>query len=787
LESDWIALVKRWKQRVGFGVRCNLQTHWKRSHILQGLARKTFMTKRFGLVLMALGVVGTALAQNAQNAKSVDPLAGIDAGGNTFPGASLPFGMLKAGPDMGANNGNAGWVAGQPINGFSQTHVSGTGGGCKYGNILVQPTTGSPTAGAFASPERGERASAGYFGVMLTRFNIEAEMTAARRTAVYRFNYPAGARKNIEIDVAHLLSSYANQNEGQSLVGSEARVVSPTEVQGHTTVTGGWNKQTTDYTVYFYAATDVAASASGTWKGNALGNGKQVTGGAGEPAGAWMSFPDGPSRAVQLKVGISFLSEAQAKANALSEVRGFDFEGTRAAALAAWDKVLAPVQVKGVSDQDRSMLYTALYHTMLMPVDRTGENPLWTSSEPYYDDYYTIWDTFRSSSPLLTLIAQDRQVAMLRSLVDIYRHDGWLPDGRSGNFNGRTQGGSDADFVIVDAYVKKLPGIDWAAAYAAIRKDAEVDPKDQIKEGRGDLADWRNLGYLSMEGVDRPVSKGMEYAANDYEVALMAAGLGHAEEAAGYLKRSANWKNFWDPQASDGGFHGFVWARHRDGSWKVPFNALEESTWGGDTFYEGNSWTYSTFVPQDNAGLIRQAGGVDEFVRRMDAFFAVPKRYDVGNEPGFLAPYLYIWAGRQDRTADQIRNILAASFHAGRSGLPGNDDSGAMSSWYVLGKMGFYPNAGQDVYVIGSPAYPEVSLSLANGKVFTIRALNVSDQNRYIAKAEWNGKPYAKAWFRNEDLMAGGTLVLTMTSTPGTFATGELPPSSSTSSLKRLR
>ena len=303
---------------------------------------------------------------------------------------------------------------------------------------------------------------------------------------------------------------------------------------------------------------------------------------------------------------------------------------------------------------------------MLMPVDRSGENPLWQSSEPNFDDFYTIWDTFRTSSPLLTLIAPDRQAAIVRSLVDIYRHTGWLPDGRTGNFNGRTQGGSDAEFVLTDAFLKKLPGVDWPTAYDAMVKDAEVAPPNQIMEGRGGLSDWKSLGYVSMEGVDRPASKQMEYAADDFEIYLLARALGHEADAAKYLARSRNWEHLWDTAATDAGFQGFIWPRHRDGSWKSNFNALQTGSWNGDTFYEGNSWTYSTFVPQDVRRLVALSGGNDVFVRRLDAFFTGDDRYAVGNEPGFLSPYLYLWAGRQDRTAEQVRRILAANYHAGR-------------------------------------------------------------------------------------------------------------------------
>jgi predicted alpha-1,2-mannosidase len=735
------------------------------------------MQTKLAIILICLAVTATAPGQSA---RYIDPMLGVDGGGNTFPGPSLPFGMIKPGPDMGDNKGNAGWDAKGDINGFSQTHLNGSGGGPKYGNILVQPTTGAPRASNFSSPRAEEQASAGYYRVTLARYQTNVEITTASRAAIYRFTYPTAARRNILFDVSHMLSTTNDYGEAQTVVSSSIHVLSPTEVEGRSSLVGGWNKQTTPYTVYFYAATDTSATSWGTWNGDVLHEGsRQQEGGVWVSTGAWLTLATNGKRVVQLKVGISFVSEAKAKRNATTEIPGFDFDGIRAQAVSIWDRALSPIEIKGASEEDRQIFSTALYHTMVTPVDRTGENPLWQSGEPYYDDFFTVWDTFRSSGPLLTLIAPDRQAQMVRTLVDVYRHDGWLPDGRSGNFTGRTQGGSDAEFEIVDAYLKGLPGIDWETAYKGMIKDAEVSPEDQTRQGRGGLEDWKELGYLSIEGVDRPASKQMEYAADDYELAIMARALNHPEEYAKYLKRSQNWERLWDAQASDGGFTGFIWSRHRDGTWKAPFNALEGCTWGGDTFYEGNAWTYSTFVPQDVARLIERSGGNDMFVKRMDAFFAVPGRYDVTNEPGFLSPYLYIWAGRQDRTADQVRTILANSFHSGPKGLPGNDDSGAMSSWYAFGKMGFYPNAGQDVYLIGSPAFPEMSIHLANGKTFTIEAKNVSTENRYIVHAEWNGRPYSKAWIRNEDIMQGGRLVLTMSAQPSFWATGDPPPSGS--------
>ena len=644
------------------------------------------MIRLFRFTLFVAIVLSVSVSLEAQHVKYVDPFLGSDGGGNVFPGATLPFGMLKAGPDTGANTANSGWTPDRPINGFSQTHVSGTGGGAKYGNMLIQPTTGTVEPLDHGSARGNEHASPGFYGVTLTRYNIGVEIASARRAAIYRITYPAAAHANLLIDAGHCLSS----NEKQSLVFSSVTVLSPTEVSASTSVTGGWNEQPNFYTVYLYAVTDKPAESSGTWRENTLHPNSHFEAEArNSKTGAWLRFNTRAGEVVHLKVGISFLSVDQARRNATEEIAGFNFNATRKQAENTWEKALAPVSIEGASPDDLVQFYTALYHSMLMPADRDGENPLFRSQEPAYDDYYTIWDTFRTSFPLLTLVAEDRESAIVRSLVDLYRHEGWLPDGRSGNYNGRVQGGTDVDMTIVDGYLKRLPGVDWETAYRAVIKDAEETSPNPIKEGRGDLDDWHNLGYLTIEGTDRPASKTMEYAANDYAIALFAKGLGKDDDYLKYSRRAANWKNLWDTEAEDHGFHGFIWPRHRDGSWKLHFDPLLSGTWGSDSFYEGNSWTYSTYVPQDVEGLIRACGGPQRFVERMDAFFSLPDRFDVSNEPGFLAPYLYLWAGRPDRTQSRVRQILHEDYRSGRKGLPGNDDSGAMSSWYIFGKLGF--------------------------------------------------------------------------------------------------
>jgi predicted alpha-1,2-mannosidase len=733
----------------------------------------------FALVPVFLFAPGLRGQHAADPAANIDPLLGVAGGGNVFPGPVVPFGMIKPGPDMAARPGhdaNAGWNEKDDIRGFSQTHVSGTGGGAKYGNILVEPTTGVVAPMDSASPRADEKASAGLYQVTLARYNLGVDIAASRHSAIYRFHYPAGAQANLLFDVAHCLYSGGIGREEQALATYDVKILSPTEVAGSTSVTGGWNKQPNNYTVYFFARTDMPAATSSKWTGSYPRLENEHSDHPIPAGGAWFTFGPATGKPVLMKIGISFVSIEQARRNLEAEIPGFDFEATRMAAVAEWNRALATVELKGESSEQAQVFYTALYHTMLMPTDRSGENPLWKSGEPYYDDYYAIWDIFRTSGPLLTLIAPERQTAIVRSLVDIYRHEGWLPDARSGNYNGRTQGGSNAEFMITDAYLKGLKGIDWKTAYAAEVNDAEVSPADHFKEGRGGLDDWHKRGYVSIEGSDRSGSVHMEYAADDFEIALLAKGLGKQDDYEKYRARSANWKNLWDADFTVDGFKGFIRPRHRDGSWLEPFSAMMSGSWNGNTFYEGNSWTYSTFVPQDVPALIRMSGGAQTFVDRLDAFFAVPERYDVGNEPGFLTPYLYNWAGRPDKTAAHVRAIIAASYHAGPTGLPGNDDSGAMSSWYAFGQMGIFPNAGQDLYLIGSPAYPETKLHLAGGKTFTIEARGVSAENIYVGSATLNGKLLNRAWLRHAEIADGGRLVLTMSAKPGNWAQHDLPP-----------
>jgi predicted alpha-1,2-mannosidase len=707
--------------------------------------------------------------------QSVYPFLGVDWGGNTFIGAAIPFGLVKLGPDMESFDGRASgfgyWTNGHVL-GFSHTHLSGAQG--KYGNILLMPVTGALRFSDINSPRAAEVNHPGYYAARLTRYNVLAELTSTRRVGLHRYTFPASAESHVTLSISHCLSKGAG-SESQHFLGGEVRIVSDHEAEGVGRYAGGWNKGG-EYKVYFSMILDAPAAAMRTWKGSEITSATQASVDGDQPLGATFDFNTRPGQVVQAKVAISFISTQQARATLHQETPGWQFDTIRNSSSRLWNEALSKIQLHGESDSKRIQFYTAMYHTMLMPTDRTGENPDWKSSEPYYDDYYAIWDTYRSSGPLLTLIAADRQRDLLRSLIDIYRHTGYMPDARSGNDNGRTQGGSNANIVVADAWVKHLTGIDYNTAFEAMLKDASVPPPANTqKEGRGGILDYNSKGFISLAD-ERSGSRTVEYAYDDFAIAEVACGLHHSAEARLFAGRANNWQNLWDKNLSAEGFKGFLRPRNTDGSWAAP-DLEVRGTWP-DFFYEGDLWTYSLYAPQDVRRLIEMAGGNKIFVQRLDNIF-YRQHFDVTNEPGFLIPVLYNWAGRPDHTADVISSLLEKAFTDQRSGIPGNDDSGAMSSWFIFNSLGFYPNAGQDIYLIGTPSFPEADVLLSGGKTLRIVAKNLDSEhiNHYVQSASLNGTPLNQSWFRHGQIADGGTLVFTMGSAPSDWGTSSLPPS----------
>ncbi|CAE6499056.1 unnamed protein product [Rhizoctonia solani] len=459
-----------------------------------------------------------------------------------------------------------------------------------------------------------------------------------------------------------------------------------------------------------------------------------------------------------------------------------------------------------------------------MPTDRTNENPGgWDSKEPYYDDWYTMWDIFRCTTPFYHLVYTNRYVGMLRSIIDTWRFDGYLPDGRSGNQNGRTQGGSNADNVLADAYVKglnKVKSINWKDAYKAVQKDAEVTPRRNIdfnafdggtKEGRNALPDWVSLGYITQD-YSRSISKGVEYAQNDFAAYLLAKTLGSKKDAEKYLQRASNWKNFWNENATvdlgDAGLgvhKGFFGSKSAQGIFDASVNVTNcgGCSWG-DLTYEGLIWEYSFNVPHDTAALIKLMDGPAGFERRLDASFiegfsmgagpantAGTALFNPGNEPSFQTPFLYNYInGKQYKTVEKTRYIVNKYYSLARSGIPGNQDAGAMATWLLWNLLGLYPVTSQPVYLLSAPFFKAVDVRIGTGDptsashqsktYLRIRAPDLDANHPYVQGVKINGKPINRSFIWHDEIINGGVLEFTMGPEAVGWDSGELPPSLST-------
>ncbi len=738
---------------------------------------------KFRTFLAASAIACTGLAADRLT-DYVDPRIGSEGLGRTFIGPSHPYGMVKPSPDC-TPSPNSGWLPmPERVDGFSQVHVSGTGGGPKYGNILLMPFTAPDgmSRTTHYDTRRDETIRLGYYSTHLAGGDIGVEITTAPRASVYRIAYPEDRRtKGLAIDAGFFLGyePVPDAREAQQLVGSQIEIDGNHAVKGYSRVRGGWNDGRA-YTVYFYAMTSQPFVGTATWREETIG-GDISRVDMGDRTGALLRFP-ASTDTLTVRVGISFISELKARQNCLDQVAGKNFDEVREELLDCWEELLGHIRLDPETPEHlKRMFYTALYHTMIMPADRTGECPLWNDPLPYYDDYYAIWDTYRSSMPLITLIDPDRQRDIVSSLLTIYRRDGYMPDARSGNANGRTQGGSNADVVLTDALVKGLEGIDWNIALEAMLKDAETPPGGKEEaEGRGGLHEYISLGYIP-HGIPRAGNRTVEYSLCDYAISVMADSLGLPDIRDRYIRQSGNWRNLWRQDYVHDGARGFIMPRDRNGNWldsipwghgpeprpryvytPVTFEGPWYTPWWSMFFYEASSWEYSLSIPHDVPGLIEACGGLEAMERRLDTFFD-HGHFNVNNEPSFLTPCLYHWLGKPHLTSDRIARIIADNYNDTPDGLPGNDDSGAMSSWLAFHMTGLYPNAGHDYYIIHSPLVRSSTFSLPSGKTFTVRAINFDPvRNPYITAARLDGRQYDISTIRHKTITRGGTLELIM-------------------------
>ncbi|KAF2484605.1 alpha-1,2-mannosidase [Neohortaea acidophila] len=670
---------------------------------------------------------------------------------------------------------------------------------CKFGSKYergVYYKKGSPTA------------KPGYFSISLDS-GVDVETTVTEHTALWNFNFVPNATIGQNISPIFLLDLDDLQNSRQNATVS----VDPTtgRISGNGTFLPSFGVGS--YMSYFCA----------DFKGASIRDtGVYVNARAGmEPkelfvnrgyslffieAGGFVRFHKPSSGLIQARVGVSFLSTEQACQNAETEIGDWDFDRVRTNAENAWKEKMSVVSIEpgGANKSIQQTFFSGIYRTMMSPQNYTLDNPIVNGSQLYFDSYYCTWDSFRTDFPFLTIFDPSTMSQLITSYLNIYKALGWLPDCRMQLCKGYSQGGSNADNVIADAYVKNLTGIDWDLAYEAIQNDAENEPFDWGVEGRGGLQSWKRLGYIPYEDYDylgfgpdyHSISRTLEYAYNDFCISTLAKGLGKMADYEQYLQASGNWYNLFKPNqtsylfGNDTGFTGFLQPRYLNGTWRYqnpivcsPIDEFCSYSENPMATFEDSIWEYTFFVPQDQAKLVAALGGPDTFVRRLD-YLHEHGLLDIGNEPSELVVFQYHYAGRPGLSSRRLHTYIPSYFNSTVEGLPGNDDSGASGSFVALAMSGTFPVAGQSVYLLVPPFFESVSYTNAiTNKTSTIRNINFDPEyvNIYIQNATLNGEPYTKNWISHDFYLQGWTLEFTLGPTESEWGTqmADLPPSTS--------
>lgn len=541
---------------------------------------------------------------NAQESKHIDPLDYVDQlvgssnGGNVFPGATLPYGMAKAVADTNSGSNQGGFTLdGSPVSGFSVMHDSGTGGSPSLGNFPLFPYNkcdgGDVNNCAFPKKTRvnfgkfaneSVQAKPGYFGITL-QSGPQVEMTTTQHAALFRFTFKgaaAGDKPLILQDLSDLSDS--RQDNGTIKVDPKTGRITGNAIFLPSFGQGKYQPFfCTDFQGAAIADSGIYADSRASTDVHELTISRSINGYP-LPGGAFVRFANG-DKPVLARVGLSFISSEQACANAEHEMPKFDFNKHNHDAQDAWRQKLSPITVDptGVDVSVVKNFYSGIYRTMVNPQNYTGENPLWQDGEPYFDSFYCIWDLFRSQFPFLTILDPEAVAQMVRSLISTYEHDGWLPDCRMSFSRGYTQGGSNADNVLTDVYLKGVTGgINWDKGYEAVKKDAEVEPYDWCCHGRGGIDSWKKLGYVPVQDFDykgfgtltRSISRTIEYAYNDFCISQMAKGLGNKGEQEKYIASSGNWHNLFKadqasslPDGTNTGFTGFFQPKYSNKTW----------------------------------------------------------------------------------------------------------------------------------------------------------------------------------------------------------------------------
>lgn len=699
----------------------------------------------------------------------VNPFIGTDGPGNTYPGATVPFGMVQLSPDIGIS----GWdrISGyyyqdSIISGFSHMHLTGTGAGDLY-DILIMPTNSNFSKRIkennfkpFSSfSHEKETASPGYYSVDLLDYGIKAELTATERTGIHKYTFPEDDKTQIHIDLGYALN-------WDSPTETYFNVVDNTTIEGYRKSTG-WAK---DQRVYFVIKVSKPFNSYQLFKNDTITTSPATA----KNTKIILEYATIEGEQIILKTGVSTGNIEGARKSLEIEAPDFNFEAIKEQAEVKWESELSKIEISTSNETQKHIFYTMLYQSMLAPTLLSDHNGNYKGANDSigktdgFDRYdtFSLWDTYRAAHPLYTILHPERTSDMLNSLLAHYKETGLLPVWSMQGNETNMMIGYHAVPVIVDAYFKGIKNFDVELAYKACIASA-TDNSRQIDE-------YMKLGYVPVDEHHEnwSVSKTLEYAYDDWCIAQFAKVLGKTEVYNEFLKRSDNWRNMYDSQST------FMRPKLKNGEFVAAFTPKEYSPY----FCESNAWQYFWSVQHNIEGLAEFIGGKELFEKKLDTMFSLnplPEdklpifstgmigQYVHGNEPSHHVAYLYNYIEKPWKTQELVREILETQYKDEPNGHCGNEDCGQMSSWYVFSALGFYPvNPAQGVYAFGSPIIDAATLNLENGKIFTVEAINNSSDNMYIQTIELNGKIIERNYIEHSEIMDGGTLIFTMGKLP---------------------
>lgn len=732
--------------------------------------------KVFAILLLTIMTSGQLIAQDL--AKYVNPFIGTSNYGATFPGPIAPRGMASISPFNVAGKKNklekdSQWLSNPYVNensfltGFSHVNLSGVG--CpELGVILSMPTTGALETDhlRYGTTYSDEQAEAGYYSVHLKKYDIKAEFTATTRTGLSKFHFPKG-RSNILLNLGLGLT-----NEQGAMV----QIVSPTEIQGMRSVgTFCYNNPESAYPVYFVARFSKPAKSFGAWKKPAVYKGVEAQwmgyNGktrimentynmvAGDSIGSYFSYEFERPEIVEVAIGISYVSIENARENLDAETKGKNFDQIRDETRTQWNEALSKIQVEGGSEDDKVNFYTALYHTLIHPNtfnDTNGDfrsisgEIVKTSGTRY--TVFSLWDTYRNVHQLLSLVYPQQQEHMVQSMLEMYDENGWLPKWELNSTETFTMVGDPAGIVIADTYLKGIRNFDVEKAYKAMLKSADQVASNPLRPG---LDEYIEKGYLSTN-YGGPVSTTQEYNIADHAISLLAESLGNKEDAKRFKQRSLSYRKLFDKELK------LLRPRLADGSWYEPFDPLAGANFTKNVgFIEGNAWQYAFMVPHDIHGLKKLMGGSKSFSKQLQAVFD-QDQFDMANEPDIAYPFLFNYVkGQEWRSQQKVQELVRTYFKNQPDGLPGNDDTGTMSTWLVYAMMGIYPvSPGDPLYAITTPMFDKITIQLdqryyKNASLVIKREGAVKDP---IKDVYLKGQKHRSFFISHEELISGEEL-----------------------------